>query len=174
MNMQRLSTIGKRILSRLAIPSALVLLASLPVPAMAQDVYQLLVKMKNNEEKAFVLAEKPVVTFNDTECVIDCNGYTGYFDMSEVLDLTIVKNYSGISEAVESPVTLEFTDPDTAIVRGVPSGINVSLYTLDGILLYSTRADSDGNAVVDMSSVAPGSVCIISVNSVKNFKLYRK
>ena len=172
--MQRFTKIGKRIFSAVAIPSALMLFASLSVSAMADNVCKLLVTLKNSDEKAFVLSEKPVVTFNATECVIDCNGFTSYFEMSEVKDIKFVDEFIAVGEVLSNQVILDFTDPVTAVVSGVPEGVDVSLYSLDGILLRTSKANGEGVAVLDMSDVTSGSFCIISVNKVKNFKLHKK
>lgn len=172
--MQRFTKIGRRILTGLAFPSALMLFASLSVPAMADNVCKLLVTLRNSDEKAFVLSEKPVVTFNATECVVDCKGFTSYFEMTEVKDIRFVDEPDAAGEVPVNQVTLEFRDPVTAVVGGVPSGVDVSLYTLDGIMLRTVKAGGDGVAVLDMSEVSSGSFCIISVDKVKNFKLHRK
>lgn len=174
--MQRLHKIGRRFFTRMLLISALITAASLSVQAADDEsAYQLLVKMKNSDEKAFLLANKPIVTFTGTECVIDYNDFTSYFDMGEILDITI-KDMSGVQEVVSTTdkVTLDYTDPDAVVVRGVPAGVTVTLHSINGMLLDSVCADADGNARINMSAVSPASICIISVNSNINFKIYKK
>ncbi len=171
--MQRLLKIGRRFSSLLAIPSVCMLIGSLSIPAFAEDTHQLLISMKNDDKKAFLLAEKPLVTFTDHECVIDCKGFTSYFDMGDIKDIR-VSDMTGVKEINADEVTLDFTDPSTAVVRGVPAGVIVTLYTLDGMMLESVRANDDGCATLNMAAVPPATFCIISINSIKNFKLYKK
>lgn len=171
--MIRFYQIGRRFVSKLMVPTVLMMFASLALPAAAEDTYQLLVKMKNNEEKAFLLAKKPVVSFTETECVIDYDDFTGYFDMGDIKDIAIVTT-SGVDEISTENVTLDYTDPDHVVVRGLPSGAYVTLHTLNGLLIDSISADDQGNAPVNMSAVSRNEVCILSVNSSKNFKICKK
>lgn len=171
--MQRLHKIGSRLFSRLMFAAVLIMSASLSVPAMAEDAYRLLVKMKNNEEKAFLLSRQPVVSFTENECVINCENFTSYFDMSEIRDIT-VNDPTALQEIAIDNVTLDYTDPASVTVRGIPAGATVTLHSLGGMLLDTAHADAEGNARINMSAVPSATVCIISVNSIKNFKIYKK
>lgn len=172
--MQRLHKIGRRFFTRRWLTSVLIMIASLSVTAMAEDAYHLLVKMKNNDQKAFLLAKKPLVTFTDKECVIDYEDFTGYFDMGEIKDITIVNQPVALEKITPDEITLDYTDPNSVVVRGVPAGVTVTLHSVNGILLDSVCADAQGNARINMSAVAPATICILSVNSIKNFKIYKK
>lgn len=172
--MLRLYEIGKRLFTRMMIPSVLMLFGSMSIEAMADDLFQLLVKLKDSEQKAFLLSQKPLVSFDHNDCVIEYNGINNYFDMGEIEDITIVQGTDGIEDVVIDGITLDYTTPDIAVVRGVPTGVMVTLHTIDGIMLDSVRADDEGNATINLAAVRPSTICFISINSIKNFKILKK
>ncbi len=94
--------------------------------------------------------------------------------MSKIKDVTIVNKDISIKETVMDMVTLDYTNPATVVVRGLPAGVTVTLHTVDGIMLDTVQADSDGNATINMKNVQPGTICIISVTSIKKFRIYKK
>lgn len=172
--MQRLSQIGKCIASRFRAVAVLALVATFSVAAYAADSYNLVVKLKNGEKSAFLLADKPEVTFTGDQCVIECKTIKSYFKMADIDLADFQYGTSAIEEVNLSDVILDFSDPSKAVVKGLEEGTMVSLYTLDGIAQQACRADSEGEAVFDLNAIPAGSIFIISVNSVKNFKLYKK
>lgn len=172
--MKRLHKIGRCIFKRMTLLPVLMMLASFSMPAMAEDFYELLVTMKNSEQKAFLLSKKPVVSFTETDCVVDYDSFTSYFNLGEIKDVTITNVPGSVNEIDADKVTLDYTNPDSVVVRGIPANTAVTLYSITGILLDSVFADAEGNACINMSAVTPGTLCIITVNSSKNFKILKK
>ncbi len=80
----------------------------------------------------------------------------------------------GVAATVEDNIALDLSNPSEATVRGLNAGGNVALYSIEGMLLQTAIAGADGCATLDLTEIARGTVCIISVNAVKNFKLYKK
>ena len=161
---------------RSAVTSVALFAALIPVAlcASADDSYGLIVKLRNGEERSFILSERPEVKFEDSSCLITCNNLVSTFDMSEIDVATFGPAIVAVSEIKGSDVTLDLSDSAVAVVSGIAGGDNVSVFTLDGVLCASTRADANGVARVSLDVVAPGSVYILSVNNVNKFKLYKK
>lgn len=159
---------------KVSVLTMFIALISFSISAENQEAYSFIVRLKNGEKKAFVLAEKPVVTFSGQECIIELGGYTSIFNMAEIDFANFGDGSSGISDPVGDMVFLDLSDPATAVVRGLEKGTSVTVYTLNGMLIQSSLGDDSGECYIDLSQIAPGTVFFISINNIKTFKLYKK
>lgn len=158
---------GQRGISAL---SALCISALLPL--MAQGAAQALkVQLKNNTVQCFMLADRPVVTFSDTHCIINSASLTAEYRLADIDHAVMVEEESAVKE-VAGRVLVDFTTPGRVTVRGLAAGTRLNVVSMDGRIIASVIADSDGIANIELGSVPPG---VYAVNSkVITFKIHRK
>lgn len=129
--------------------------------------------LKSGEKVSFLLGDKPVISFDGDQCVIECKDLSTSLDMNDI-DFAVMDKQNGVQAATESKMVIDLSDPSAAVIRELTPGDVVSLYTIDGRLLQKVTVGSDGYAAVGLSEIAKGAVCIISVNDTNNFKLIKK
>lgn len=146
---------------------------NLPTEKTETNKYALKINLKEGEPVFFLLADEPVITFDEDNFIVECNDFKNIFKINEI-DFGTFGNVSGVTSTMEDRVVLDLSNPLQASVAGLTPGDNVNLYSIEGMLLQTAIAGADGNATLDLTEIASGTVCIISVNAVKNFKLYKK
>lgn len=156
-----------------ALGAVCLLAASVPAAAETDNV-RLNVVLNNGKTDSFFLAEKPEVTFSGTECVISCKNVDAAYDMADIERAYFSTEETSVIEKPGEGVSIDLTDPATAVVRGLEPGSTVTLYGIDGRTVLQVTADNDGTAVVPLDGLAPKSVYVVSINSTKSFKLYKK
>ncbi len=135
--------------------------------------YTFNLRFKNGETVSFLLSDQPVISFLNDQCVIECNDFTNAFPINDI-DFGSFEVHSGVGAAVEDLMTLDLTNPASAVIRGLKSCGNAILYSIDGTILQTAVAGADGCVSLDISQIARGKAYIISVNATTNFKLYKK
>lgn len=135
--------------------------------------YGLTLKFKSGEPVSYLLADKPVISFDGDMCIIECHDFKNIFEMKDI-DFGSFGSLVSVESAIVENLTLDLSIPMEAAVRGLQAGDSATLYSVDGRVLGSAVADKDGVATLDLSDVSKGTVCIISVNNLKNFKLIKK
>lgn len=167
---------GTKLTGRLKAAGAVCLLAVASLPALAAGAAEvrLNVELRDGRTDEYLLAEKPEIKFNGEECVISCKSLDTTYDMADVMQATFADSPNSVDENVADRISINLTNPDLAVVNGVVPGTPVRLYSIDGMLHCTVMADADGSAVIALSDLAPKTVYVVSINSNKNFKLYKK
>lgn len=150
-------------------------IAAAALPGFAADTSKLCLKveLRNGHIDEFLLAEKPEVSFNGESCVISCKGVDASYDMADIKETSFAESVS-VEENLAGGISVDLTDPTAAVIGGLTPGAPVTLYGVDGTIFLTVTADSDGVARISLDGLASGSVYVVSVNSTKNFKLYKK
>lgn len=152
------------------------LMTTAVIPAIAADNsdVRLNVELKNGNTDKFYLAEQPELSFNNDECVIKCNGVDVSYDMADIVKSYFSIGDGAIEENLADGIKVDLTDSNTAVVSGLAQGTHVALYGLNGTMILAAQADADGTARISLSELTPGMVYVVSINSKRNFKLYKK
>jgi len=143
---------------------ALFCMMSFPVMAAAQEetktvVVQYLVVTENSgAETTFELAKQPTITFSDATTMV----VKGESELTLVV--TDVKNYKFTKE--EKTVTSIKQIPTQEVTfKGLKAGETVRVFTLDGRLVGTVKAESDGISNLDLSTLPAGKVYILRTPS---------
>lgn len=142
---------------------------------MAEEVTNLVVEYKSGETEAFVLADKPVLTFDMTDCTITTSDYVVTHSMSDITRAYFaeLKSTQGLDEAAER-VSIDFSRPGQVVVSGIEPATTVSIYDLEGRMVAGATATNDGEAVVDIEHLMKGAVYVVAISNLKNFKFYKR
>lgn len=154
---------------------AVCLLAATFNPVFAEETtVHLNVDLRNGGTDTFLLSEKPEITFSGTSCVIICSNINATYDMADITRAYFTEKSSGLNERQGEGVSIDLTDPSTALISGLTPGAPVTLYGIDGTLILTATADGEGFARVPLDNLASDTVYVVSINSTKNIKLYKK
>lgn len=117
---------------------------------------------------AFSLQQRPVVSFTETDVKLSCNQTEVLYSLDNYLKLTI--------EETDTETTIEKVGHDNFIINskeisahGVES---MALYTIDGKLITSGKADNEGKITIPVSQLKSG-IYIVNTSN-KSFKFIKK
>ena len=133
----------------------------------------LIVHTKDGSQVAFLLSERPKVSFSDGYLLISSSEADATYPLSDVLMFTfeeIESEATGLSllPADENSFALE---GGAIVVTGLKEGSTAKVYTIGGITIHSEKVDG-GTWTYSLSSLSSG-VYIISING-KTFKIAKK
>lgn len=134
--------------------------------ASAEEVTLLTVTMKDGTSKQFNLPDKPVITFEDGKMLIASGAMSGEYDFSAVSHFAFEKGekLAGIEDVTVDDKTFSFSFTDNATVCVAAPGLtSVALYSLQGTQLDAVKADANGAATLDVSSLASGVYIVVPV-----------
>lgn len=130
----------------------------------------LIVDLRSGESYEFLLKEKPVITYESGDLVVNGNAATSYA-------IAKVKNYhfedlgAGVPSVEVSHLRIVPLDENTLQVENAPQGVDVVLNSMAGALQAQTKVDTDGVATVTLPQ-AKG-IYLLSVGK-QTFKVIRK
>ena len=133
---------------------------------MAQNV--LVIHLTNgSEERLTLLDEEPIITFKEEKILISKR--TSPLEVELSMAAVNYFNYEGNSgttriEETVNPGGVNFTG-DQLSINGLPAGSDVYIYGVGGQLFMETKADDEGNAVIDLTSLNTG-VYIVKANNI--------
>lgn len=141
--------------------------------AMAAIPYKhFVVIMKTSGDKVeHAFTEDPVATFEGAEMIMTVNHGEEKFNypMADVKSITIRSEYDAV-ESVESSVSQSVAyDGETIRVSGIQAGAAVSVYSLDGKLMISAKADADGAASFSVAALPSGAYIVRAANNTFKF-----
>lgn len=142
-----------------------------------RDVQYLVISQTDGTESKFALSQAPVVTSGGGNLTVTCAG-----DVLE-LSLTDVSNYHFVTEQVSTGIETVASEPSVgdarptiafgqALFRGLKAGAVVTVYTIDGRVLKTVRADAEGRASVALDDLEQG-VYILRAGG-QSIKVYNK
>ncbi len=156
----------KKVVSLLALMALL-----LPSSAMADPVKCLVLTESSGAVSKFALADAPVVTYSGSDIVVSCGGQTLTVGL-EGLMLTFgdmePTRIEAIKDGVAEPDRLQFSFGEASF-EGLKPGALVNVYSIDGKMQTTAKADQDGRASVSLMSLPKG--VYILRTPTKSFKI---
>lgn len=143
---------------------AVLLLSSLTTMA-DEPKSQLVVWAKDGTKTYFDLAENPKTTFKDNDLVITSESMTISYPLDQVLRYTYELLTDGIENISREKTVLISQHGDTLTLENLKPGTTVSLYTVDGRLILTQKADASRSVTISLSSRSEG-VYIVKANDL--------
>lgn len=135
-------------------------LSLMPLQSHAQEwLATFLVLTETNGAKTeFPLDSQPVVTFEQNNLVVTCNGKTLSTALTDVLEYSFIQRNvtAGINNLPGKETATPSFSFHNAEVSGLKEGANVGIYGLNGRLISAVRADAVGHATLNLSSLPKG------------------
>lgn len=130
--------------------------------AKAQDATQrLVVWQKNGEKVYFDLAEEPETTFENGMLVIKTTRTTVYYQLANVLRYTYEGNITDVDGIQLHPGEVRFMQgKDQMAFDGLPGGIDIEVYTLDGHLLQTQKTKKAQQTVISIANRPAGTYIV--------------
>ena len=142
------------------------------IVAQTSDVgHALMVQMKNGDKQYFMLADEPLITFEDYKCKIVSNELSADFEMSEIEHAKVLKLDPASVDEIESSLIVDLSDPSVVVIRGMTASGAVTLYNLSGVMLRQTSADESGAAELEVGDLVSG-IYIVTTKET-TFKVYK-
>ena len=132
------------------------------------------VELKSSEKYSFLLADKPVVTFQNGDLVVNGSAETSYA-ISGVKDyhFTEKDETEATGETLKSVETgcVIFENNGVVFIQKANPSADVLLFNVNGVVLSKTSVDNNGNAELKLPDFA--CVYVLSIAN-QSFKLIRK
>lgn len=129
------------------------------------------VELKAGDKYSFLLTDKPVVTFNSGDLVVNGDAETSY-------SIEGVKNFhftegdaTGAETLSSGEMRIASLDGSTIQVQNIGNGSIATLVNVSGKIISSSKADSEGSATISLPQTK--GVYILSADG-KSFKIIRK
>ena len=137
-----------------------------------EPIYYFVAWLNDGSRYAYALDEHPVVSYSDGELLLDTHTQRVAYSAAEVRKFTF--SLSDISSDGENPPA-RVSSPESpqqfslqqgnVYFSGCRAGSSISIYTLDGKLLQTVRADAIGNACL-VTGTYPSGVYIIKTETI--------
>ena len=134
----------------------------------------LYVKLKTGDIKAFLLSEKPTVTFDSENIYINSSEFsTEYSNVEEFNFMDKVTDINKVfSEKTQSLFGFKFIDGKIVTITGCKKSDRLAVYSVNGMKVSTDAERADDSIVIDLGNM-PSGIYIINVNS-QSFKIYKK
>ena len=159
-----------------ALIRAFALLTLLLIPAQAllarvaeENVTCMVLTLTDGTINRFALTDTPVVTYEGENLVVSIGEEQFTTTLSGISKLTFEQVSTGISEMVGESPKSAFT-PGQARFEGLKTHAIVSIYTIDGKMLSSMRANDEGTVSIDLSTLPHGFYIIRTPNQSYKIK----
>lgn len=132
----------------------------------------LVVWAKDGTKVAYALAEKPKVTFTETDLVITANGVEVNYTLENMARFTYEDN---ISTAITNLQTDESTfklDGESLLFPTLKANSTVSVYSLNGVLVFKKTVHAAGEYSFPISNLSIGAY-LVSVNGL-TYKIVKR
>lgn len=145
--------------------SVLILALAISAVSQAQTSQRLVVWQKSGEKVFFDLLENPRTTFEGANLVITTSTLTVNYPLEQVQRYTYELQASGIENSnINKPVRIRH-DNDALYLENLKPDICISLYTADGKLVSSQKADDSQTIIISLAN-RPAGVYIVKANGV--------
>ena len=148
------------------------MLALVAVGAWAQETgtQRLVVWQKSGEKVYFELAEEPETTFEDGKLVITTTKTTVFYQLQNVLRYTYEGPMTGIDSPKLKPGEVIFRQgEDRMAFEGLPDGLKLEVYSLDGKLLNTQTAQRGQQTVVSLAVYPTGTYIVKAGDATYKF-----
>lgn len=151
----------------------IVILSSLTNTIMAtNDETKLIVWAKDGTKVTYVLNEKPLVTFTETDLVIHSNGIEMNYPLTSMARFTFEKGQNtGVRNinSIESHISF---DGNLLCFHNLSMNSNVSLYSYNGNLIFKDRIPNGKDYTLPLSNLDAG-IYIVTINGM-SYKFAKK
>lgn len=159
--------IKKRLLAEL------LLLCSV-IGVQASDDKTLIVEMLNGQKTAFMLTEKPELTFANHVLNISMNGDLTDFEISSVKQMYFIEELGvGISNSVHSDLKIIRSTNNSVVIEGCTQEMPVQIFSIDGIQHSECVKSVNGRMEITLISLPKG-IYIINIANQQTFKIIKK
>lgn len=139
---------------------------------------QLVVKLNDNTEKIFILANKPVITFDTEKFYISTSDFSTelsnvqefYFKTETATGIDAVKKTDGTANTAS--FTFRYVDGRTVHIDGLDGSERIEVYSLSGAKVNARIDKGNNTAVIDFGN-QPAGVYIIRANK-QSFKIIKR
>lgn len=151
----------------------LLLLSCYYLVAMADDPKtQLVVWAKDGTQVAYALADKPKVTFTETELVITSNGVEVKYELEKMARFTYEDNNSTAITDLKTEESSFKLDGESLLFPDLKANSTISVYSLNGTLVFKKTVRQDGEYAFPLSNLNAG-VYMVNVNGL-TYKIFKR
>lgn len=134
--------------------------------------------LRSGQKVSFSFAEKPVVALSDDYLSVSVRGVErviyAYADVQRVVVVDDVVSAIDNVVANDKSQHVVFSVSANALnVSGLAVGERFSLYAIDGKLMLSEKANADGKAAMNLSSLQQG-IYVVRTQSGISYKFFKK
>lgn len=134
--------------------------------------------LRNGEKVSFSFAEKPVIALSDDNLSVSVCGVErvsyAYADVQRVVvaDDVVSAIDNVVANDKRQHVVFSFS-ASTLNVSGLAANESIALYATDGKLMLSEKANAEGKAAMNLSSLQQGIYVVRTQNGI-SYKLFKK
>lgn len=129
-----------------------------------EDRKFLVVETKDHVKTAYMLAEKPEVSFVGNNMRITSTKADVTYDLTEVIRFTYeTRSITGVSELRDELAEINYKDGEL-VISGIKVGSSVNIYSLDGKLVKQLTAQRTGSYRISLASLSKGVYIVKSDN----------
>ena len=151
----------------------LVLLSCFSLSAMADEPkVQLVVWAKDGTRVAYALAEKPKITFTETDLVITDNGVEVNYTLESMARFTYEDNTSMAITNLQTDESTFKLDGESLLFPALKANSTVSVYSLNGTLVFKKTVRQNGEYAFPLSNLESG-VYMVNVNGL-TYKIVKR
>ena len=151
----------------------LVLLSCFSLSAMADEPKtQLVVWAKDGTQVAYALAEKPKVTFTETDLVITANGVEVNYTLENMARFTYEDNTATAITNLQTDESTFKLDDESLLFPALKANSTVSVYSLNGTLIFKKTVRQNGEYAFPLSNLNAG-VYMVNVNGL-TYKIVKR
>ncbi len=146
----------KTLLRAFALLTLLLLPAQVLLARVAEEnVTCMVLTLNDGTVNRFALTDMPMVTYEGENRVVSTGDEQFTTALSGIKQLSFEQVPTGISEMIEESPKPVFT-PGQARFEGLKTHATVSIYTFDGKMLSSMKANDEGSVSIDLSTLPQG------------------
>lgn len=132
----------------------------------------LVVWAKDGTKVAYALAEKPKVTFTETDLVITANGVEVNYTLEKMARFIYENNTSVAITNLQTDESLFKLDGESLLFPALKANSTVSVYSLNGTIVFKKTVRKNGEYAFPLSNLNAG-VYMVNVNGL-TYKIVKK
>lgn len=154
-------------------PFLLVFLSFFCLLAAADEpIDNLVVWAKDGTKVAYALAEKPKVTFTETDLVITSDGIEVHYALENMLRFTFDNSpAAGITDLMNGKMSISINE-ESLLFPSLKTNNTVSIYSASGMLVFRHNVQQDGVYSFPLSNLNNG-VYLVNVNGL-TYKIVKR
>lgn len=132
---------------------------------------QLVLWTKDGIKVAYALSERPKITFTESELIVETNCVEINYDLKKMLRFTYENVTSTDITDLKSNGIFRFQN-NALVFPALPTNSTISVYTLNGILVFQKTVQTAGEYAFSISNLNTG-IYLINVNGL-TYKILKK
>lgn len=137
------------------------------------DGKALIIENKDGSKTAFVLSEKPEITFADNVLRVNMKGKNVDFEISDVKQFYFNNAATDIAVLKADDAKIVYQSDDRIIIEGINSNAPIQLYAVNGTKIVGRVSTSEDRAEVSIVSLPKG-IYLINISNQQTLKFYKK